>query len=235
MKYMGSKNRHSKVLIPILLANRYLGQYYIEPFCGGFNVIDKVEGNRIANDSHFYLVELFRAIQKGWIPPEVVSESEYLWLKNNKTKVLPRLVGFVGFGCSYSGKWFGGFARSQKGPQRNYAAESQRNLLKQAKKISGIIIQNKDYSQITLPAKSIIYCDPPYQGTTKYSTEFDYKRFWDWCRAKTEGGHTVFISEYNAPADFECIWNKKVNNTLVQQTGSKQGVEKLFKLRRKKA
>jgi len=40
--------------------------------------------------------------------------------------------------------------------------------------------------------------------------------------------HSMFISEYTAPDDFECVWSKRVNNTLVKNTGSKKGVEKLF-------
>ena len=59
MKYMGSKNRHAKALLPIILKNRRDDQWYVEPFVGGFNMIDKVPGLRLANDSHYYLIELF--------------------------------------------------------------------------------------------------------------------------------------------------------------------------------
>ena len=38
------------------------------------------------------------------------------------------LTGFVGFGCSFGGKWFGGYARNAGGT--NYAAQSKRSLLK---------------------------------------------------------------------------------------------------------
>lgn len=50
MKYMGSKARHAKELLPIILANRTEGQWYVEPFVGGANMIDKVNGNRIGAD-----------------------------------------------------------------------------------------------------------------------------------------------------------------------------------------
>ena len=56
MKYMGSKNRHANELLPIILKNRKRGQWYVEPFCGGCNIIDKASGQRIANDLHFYLI-----------------------------------------------------------------------------------------------------------------------------------------------------------------------------------
>ena len=77
MKYMGSKNRHAKELLPIILNNRKPEQWYVEPFVGCFNIIDKVDGNRIANDSAYYLIELFKAIQRGWQPPDSISEKEY--------------------------------------------------------------------------------------------------------------------------------------------------------------
>ena len=58
MKYMGSKWRIAKHILPIILEGRKDGQYYVEPFCGGCNIIDKVPGNRIANDGNPYLIAL---------------------------------------------------------------------------------------------------------------------------------------------------------------------------------
>lgn len=69
MKYMGSKNRIAKHILPIILQDRKDGQWYVEPFVGGANMIDKVEGNRIGNDIHSYLIALHKAIQLGWKPP----------------------------------------------------------------------------------------------------------------------------------------------------------------------
>jgi DNA adenine methylase len=47
MKYMGSKNRIAKYILPIMLAERKPDQWWVEPFVGGGNMIDKVDGNRI--------------------------------------------------------------------------------------------------------------------------------------------------------------------------------------------
>lgn len=67
MKYMGSKNRISKDILPIILKDRISEeQYYVEPFCGGCNLIDKVKGNRIASDNNSYLIALYQAIKDGW-------------------------------------------------------------------------------------------------------------------------------------------------------------------------
>ena len=136
MKYIGSKNKYAKEILPIILNERKYNQWYVEPFVGGCNTIDKVTGNRIGNDTHPYLISLFKAIQKGWAPPTEITEQTYKKVRDNKQKYPPEFVGFVGFGCSFSGKWFGGYARGKdnRGSQRNYAAESRRNLLKQAPK-----------------------------------------------------------------------------------------------------
>jgi DNA adenine methylase len=229
MKYMGSKNRHAKKLLPIILKDQKPGQWYVEPFVGGANMIDKVDGNRIGADIHPHLIVLLDAVANGWIPPENVTEEEYRQAQQIRT--IDAQTGFIGFGASYSGKWFGGYARGNNtnGTSRNYAAESCRNLLEQAPKIKSVAFICSPYDQLSIPQNSIIYCDPPYEGTTKYATGgFDHAAFWHWCRVKVGQGHQVFVSEYNAPSDLVCVWEKKVNNTLTKDTGSKQGVEKLF-------
>jgi DNA adenine methylase len=47
MKYMGSKRRIAKEILPIILKDRKPSQWYVEPFCGGANIIDKVDGKRL--------------------------------------------------------------------------------------------------------------------------------------------------------------------------------------------
>lgn len=157
MKYMGSKNRHAKDILPIIVAARKAYQYYVEPFVGGFNMIDKVSGPRIANDSHKYLIALFKKLQEGWVPPDWVSEEEYLTIRIDKDKYPDHVVGFAGFCCSYSGKWFGGYARGNdaKGYPRNYCLESKKNLLKQVPKIQGIDIRCGSYLDLKIPANSL--------------------------------------------------------------------------------
>jgi len=231
MKYMGSKNRIAKFILPIILKDRKSDQYMVDLFCGGANLIDKVDGNRIANDTHPELIAMFQAVQKGWIPPDVITEEMYQDIKITPKDYNMALVGFTGFGASYSGKWWGGYARgnSNKGLPRNYAAESKRNLLKQSPNIKTVKFYNLDYRDVPLPPNSIIYCDPPYKGTTSYKTgKFDYDVFWQWCRDKVNEGHTVFISEYNAPDDFTSVWQKEIVSSLTKDTGSKKGVERLF-------
>ena len=156
MKYMGSKNRIAKEILPIMLKER--GQRtWVEPFVGGANVIDKVQGNRIGNDNQEYVIALYKALQNGWLPPEEVSEELYAEYKRRQDNLDP-LTAFIGIGCSFGGKWFGGYVR-QKG--YNFAAGGKRALQKQLPFILDVHFFYKDYRE-WYPKNKLIYCDPPY-------------------------------------------------------------------------
>lgn len=235
MKYMGSKARIVKEILPIILSERKPEQWYVEPFAGGMNSICEVTGNRIANDVHYHLIKMWEELIRGWIPTKITRE-EYSEIRSNKSRYPSHFVGWVGFNCSYSGKWFGGFAGETKtkiGTIRDYQIEAINNVKNQIDKMKGVVFKNKSYYELELPPNSIVYCDPPYEGTTKYSNEFDHVRFWKWVRKISRQGHTVFVSEYSAPEDFECVWQKEVSSSLranSEVSGSKKSIEKLFKI-----
>ncbi len=236
MKYMGSKARFIKDILQIILKDRKDEQFYIEPFAGGMNMICEVDGNRIANDIHPHLISMWKSlIYDNWLP-EKINKDFYNLVRDNKNIYDPHIVGWVGFNCSYSGKYFGGFAGETKtkiGTIRDYQTEAINNVLKQVGKMNGVVFFNKNYYELELPPNSIIYCDPPYEGTTKYANEFDHNKFWNWIREISKQGHTVYVSEYNAPEDFECIWSKEAKSSLSANGkigGNKVSVEKLFKL-----
>jgi DNA adenine methylase len=238
MKYMGSKARFIHELLPIILKDKKQDQWWVEPFAGGMNAICEVDGNRIANDVNTYLIDMWKALVDGWIPTKITKE-QYTDIRLNKDNHPNHLVGWVGFNCSYSGKWFGGFAndypesrRNKNGVLPNYQEESIRSILRQVPKMKNVIFENKPYYDLDIPPCSIIYCDPPYESTTKYKDSFEHEPFWQWCRDLTKEGHIVFVSEYKAPTDFECIWSKEVVSQLSangKSGGNKKSVEKLFK------
>lgn len=225
---MGSKNRLAKHILPIILKDRKEGQWYVEPFVGGCNLIDKVTGNRIGNDINPYVISLFKGIQEGFIPPNSVSELEYS--KARFYKDVSPLTSFIGFGCSYGGKWFGGYARSNDsyGFPRNHCLESKNNILKQSKNIKDIKLLNLSYERLEIPPNSIIYCDPPYKSTTRYKDTLDYSHFYKWLFDKHREGHTIFISEFSMPSGFTCVWGKEQVTTMSQNKKAKPIIERLF-------
>ena len=230
MKFMGSKARYAKEILPIILKDRVPNQWYVEPFVGGGNIIDKAIGPRIGGDVNQYIIAMFKAVQSGWIPPDSISELEYNDIKTRPKQYSQYLVGFVAIGCSYSGKWWGGYARgnTSDGRPRNYCLESKNNLLAQCNGLIDIDFRHSSYDQLFIPSNSIIYCDPPYRGTTGYKIKFNHDTFWSWCDDKISEGHKIFVSEYIAPPHWKCVWSKEVFNSLTKNTGSKRGIEKLF-------
>ena len=99
---MGSKARIKNEILPLILKNRTENQYFVDLMAGGMNLTDSVEGNRIANDLNFYLIEMWKELLKGWKPEKFYSRDFYTEVKNNKEKFPPYLVGWIGFNCSYS-------------------------------------------------------------------------------------------------------------------------------------
>lgn len=205
-------------------------QWYIEPFCGGCNVIDKVIGNRIANDYNEYISAMWSAlVNKNWMPPSEITEDLYNDIKFNKDKYPKELVGFAGISVTFGSTWFGTYARNKRGT--NYAMEGRKNLLEQVERLKGTIFYNCSYHELTIPNNSIIYCDPPYEGVSGYKDKFNNFEFWQWCRDMSNSGHSVFISEYSAPEDFICIWQSQLKANMNAKYKTTP-MEKLFKFKK---
>ena len=227
--YLGGKFRAAKHILPIILAGRKPGQWFVEPFLGGCNVLPNVENPRLASDIQSDLVQLYRQIADGWIPPAVVTEEFYKQVKSSPQWFPACVVAFVSVACSFGGDRRGGYARNRKGDDTSgLAGGSSRSLLKIAPKIQGVRWASESYHRLSIPDQSIIYRDPPYTGTTGYGSAFDHAAFWQWAELKTKEGHRVFVSEYKAPAGWDCVWQKEVTNSVRKKEGSTKPVEKLF-------
>jgi len=226
MRYQGSKAKFAKEMLRYILPYRRDGQWWVEPFCGSCSVTQHVIGNRIASDNNRYLIAMWQALQNGWMPPTDVSEEEYKAIKNDKDAYPPELVAFVGVAVSFGGKWFGGYARSHD--RVNHAGQGYRSLLKQTSSLLGVLYSHNSYDQLEIPPHSLIYCDPPYANTAKYHKGFDHTSFWSWVREKCREGHLVFVSEYDAPSDFESIWDYTRPSMMDKKSYNKAYTERLF-------
>lgn len=255
MKYMGSKRRIAKELIKVIQDDSgRLNGNWIEPFVGGANMIDKVSNERFSRygyDVNNYLIELFNALQNGWTPPKVCTEEtyryvllEYRAIRDNKPlpfggrKFTDHELGFYGFTCSFGGTFMEGYARD-KTNKRNFATEGHNNLMKQLPNIECVEFGLKSYEDINFsnfsPKRTIIYCDPPYRNTRKYKDGLDHEHFYNWCVDLSNKGFHVYISEYNMPEDkFECIWEKDLGRTAInnkEHQSNTRKLEKLFKVK----
>ena len=242
MKYMGSKSRIAKHIVPII--QKYINDNdittYVEPFVGGANVIDKIQCSvRIGSDKNKYLIALLKRVQNDLplyesVPKELYDKARTAFNNGNTTEFEDWQIGNIGFIASFNGRWFdGGYAKTgyektKTGLRlRDYYNEAKNNLLKQADNLKGIQFECCDYTEYKL-TDCLIYCDPPYQGTKQYSnaTKFDYDLFWDTMRKWSEN-NIVIISEEHAPDDFTCIWAQEVSRSIKANDKSKS-VEKLF-------
>lgn len=231
MQYVGSKNRLSKELIPIIQS--YINENtkgYLEPFVGGANIIDKIKcNNKIGFDIHKELIALLKYVSEGKDLPNTITKEEYDYVKNNRDKFEDWYIGLVGFCGSYGAKYFGGYAKGND--KRDRQNEAIRNLANQSYNLRNISFIHRDFSDIDKDEfkNYVIYCDIPYKDTTKYSTkEFPYEEFYEWVKEMSIH-NTVLISEYDMPDEFECIWSKehKVNFDSNRNNAEKR-VEKLF-------
>ena len=236
MKYVGSKNRLSKSLAPIIQS--YIDDnnitHYWEPMCGGANMIDKIQcENKLGSDTHPYLIALLKQAQTDIsVFPTTITKEEYQSVRANPKDYPKWYVGLVGFCASYNGKWWGGYANSvttKTGTVRNYTDEAIRNIIRQAPNLKDITFECKSFEDYNNIKNYVIYCDPPYRATTQYATgSFPYDTFYSWCKDMSKD-NIVLISEYAMPDDFECIWSKELKCTLDKNTRTDR-TEKLFKI-----
>lgn len=234
MRYQGGKSRIAKQLAQIITnisssrERERESKCFVSLFCGTCSIESKIEGfdKMILNDNHEYLIELLKGVQNGYELPEFISEQDYKYIREHKDddKVLS---GFVGFGCSFGGKWFGGYARNKT--NTNYALQSKKSLLKDMDTLMDVEFTCQDYRNVILPNDCVVYADPPYNGTTGYGKEkFNSDAFWEYMRNISKE-HLVFISEQNAPEDFIPIWEKPFTRTLdVNKNNQFKVTEKLF-------
>lgn len=155
-------------------------------------------------------------------------------------------LGAIGFLASYNARFYdGGYAKSGYEKTKNglryrdYYREAKDNLLRQVPNLKDITFFTSDYRDlineyyegilINEKYKPLIYCDPPYANTKQFSNSqnFDYDDFWETMRIWSRKC-IVYISELQAPDDFECVWKQEVSRSI-NATDKSKAVEKLFR------
>lgn len=178
MQYFGGRAKIAKEIARIINLHIRKGERYIEPFCGGLNVTALIRPDRVrvAMDLNADLITLYKAIQEGWEIPDSVSEERYAELKASPGPSPER--GFAGFGCSFAGKFFGGYARDKRKHGAPFADTAKRGLIKKFETLEGVTFTTGNFFDLNVSG-DVIYCDPPYRGTTAYKTgPFDSDAFW---------------------------------------------------------
>ncbi len=241
MRYCGSKRKFMKYLLPIITKDMDRYDTFCDMFGGGMNVVCEIPCQRkLAVDSNQYVIALWKELQKNGMKniPMEVSEEMYNDVKrsyiNNDCKYPLYIKGYVGTCCSFGGSWFNGYARYNPNKGEDHIKEAYNGLKLQVetfKNLDEVIFCHSSYDEfIDFDKEDIVYCDPPYASTKKYKDDFDNNKFWEWARKVSKKAKHVYISEYDAPDDFKCIWQMKKKDGLGRKKGKKQNtkIEKLF-------
>ena len=229
MLYLGGKTRSGREIAKCILSLTSHRTHYLEPFFGGgsscIHLASQFEDVRVG-DVHEDLILMWQAVQEGWRAPLHVTNEEYNRLKFAKPSALR---GFAGFACSFGGKWFGGYARDGTDESRSYAKPQAYRIdeIGSILRLSKAMILNVSYEQWD-HKKGVVYCDPPYAGTTKYATWFDSARFWKTMDKWSEEGATVFVSEYKAPTHWEQVWESTITCRIPDLGRRTKRTERLF-------
>jgi DNA adenine methylase len=200
MNYMGGKHRQGPAIAKMVQKVLKPNDHYFEPFCGAMgsaHQVAKILPTGVTmnlSDVNVSLIEMWKSVLAGWTPPDVVSNDEYDRIKAIRDPNDP-MTAYCGYGMSFGGKWFGGYARNGVGT--NYELNASRSALLKA----SVLLKASPYDQIDGIG---VWClDPPYAGRTKaHGVKFDHVKFWDWTRNLVNEGNRVLVTEFVAPKDF---------------------------------
>lgn len=227
MRYVGGKHRIAKWVAAHLLVlnSKSPRTRYLEPFVGSGAIYMEMarhfSGRTIA-DVHPDLILLYQALAEGWKPPTFVSREDYVRLKQEPPSALR---GFVGFGASFSGKWFGGYVdvawdSYHQRWRKCYAEAAARSLDKLIPHLAGTAIVCADYRSFTPGHDDFVYCDPPYKDTQGYGIPFDHDAFWTTMDAWSAAGALVVVSESVAPSHWKPLATRERQNMMQAAAGS---------------
>jgi len=210
MKYLGGKHKIGGEISRILkhVCPEHINRY-LEPFCGALGVLRHMTSDFIctASDIQPDMIHLWIGVKNGtFISPTNITETFYKKVKSMKKH--SALKGFVGFLCSWNGMYFAGLA-NYKGTNRNVCREANNDIKKVRPLLKKVTFKCASYDKYN-PKDTLIYCDPPYEGTIGYTGtkgEFDHASFWNKMREWSKT-NIVIISEEQAPKDFKCMWKK---------------------------
>jgi len=182
---------------------------YCEPFVGMGGVYQHIpemfKGHKPklkykAGDVNKSVIMMWKAAQKGWIPPIKITKTSYEKLKKKKGSSPEK--GYVGHQYGFCGQYFGTYnGRMANAGKKNVSTK----VCRIAKTLKSVTFTPGDYTRYGNLKNYVIYCDPPYANhMQKYFTEdrhprgkFDHKAFWEWCYKMSED-NLVFVSEYSA-------------------------------------
>lgn len=233
MQYMGGKAMIARRVVEAILRDTDERDVWYEPFVGGGNVMEHAAPHfaRCAGtDVHPDLIMMWRHVTAGGQVPEFITREEYAALRHAEPSWLR---GYAGFGASFGGKWFGGYGVSPRDGE--VCRASFRSVTRQGRVFAthGVKFSCGPFGRFVPPPGAVVYCDPPYAGTTAYNStgSFDYRTFYE-TLIKWAETRLVYVSEYGIPEDVpsKVIWEREKRNVLEKGDNRRVVVERLFRI-----
>ena len=132
--------------------------------------------------------------------------------------------GFILFGCSYGGKYKGGYARGD----RRYAECASNAIARDLPYLRDKVTFECRPFNSEIPRDGMVYCDPPYGKATGYSGRYDKRDLLSWIDS-IPMTVPVFVSEWDMPEGYAEVWSQphfsKLNN---QNRGMTGNTERLY-------
>jgi len=225
VRYMGGKHRIKGAILKAITEDAGAGKTWVEPFLGGGSVAAEASKHH----EKLLLADLNPLVVALWQPsdeylPAEMTESRYQELREGG--LITREAALAAFGCSFGGKQWGGWARG--GTARDYWAEAVHSWSRKYDAIHSVdtTVVCSAYGALSIPPGAVVYCDPPYAGTTGYRTgAWDAQAFYSWAEDKAANS-SVYVSEYSAPASWRVVWERDTSAPL--NNNSNRAVERLF-------
>ncbi len=246
MRYQGGKTRLAKTITKYINADLHEKDYY-EPFVGANNILPllQLKGEAYCSDANKYVIA-YHVQRKliGWTPFKEfegkdeskikAAHKECRDLVRGKIETSKYTFGFCGYilnQCSFGSDFNGGFINREG---KSYY-KGVHDFFKYREKIiykKNWNFETKNYLDVR-PKNSVIYLDPPYEGTSKYQFGINHEEFWNYVREVAKD-NIVYVSEQNAPPEFTPIWEKETTRTLNHFNNDKQNkktaIEKLYRI-----
>ena len=231
MQYNGGKTRIASKLAPIVNSNR--GKRLVwEPFCGGLGMTEHLRPD-VASDAHAGLIALYNKLREDphYLEDFECSETDYAIAKTLPDEHPGK--AFIGFGCSFGGKWFGGYARGASSARPGgYAGVAARGLLRKLAAAHKTKFEVLSFFDESPAAGLLIYADPPYANTVGYSAvgAFNSPLFYQRCLEWAAAGSVVYISEYDCPVGSLVFEHTGKGSLGAGVQGAKTRTERLYQL-----
>jgi DNA adenine methylase len=208
------------------LATKIISQFpshrcYVEPFCGGAAVFFKKQPSHceVINDVNNELINLYRCIQHH--PDEIAKQSATMlhsrWLFDrlkshhpNQLTDIQRAARFyalqrMAFGGKASNQSFG-YARTAKAGLSSNRFKRDVSLL--TDRLNGVFIESTEWLDCVERYDSkdtLVFCDPPYWGTTGYGVEFGFDNYQQMATVMKTMQGKMIVTVNDIPEMHECF------------------------------